>query len=280
MPRRLLSGAIICLSVFLCLLPSARAADEPRFLMGFRLLADMIPEIAGQPLEDERHNALNGDGLQMTTRGLMVWRKADNWTAFTNGWWTWVNGPYGLQDRANYERFEWEADSEAFPAVPDERIPPAPEPSPDPAVAQTPVATMTVELPPPTSQPSATAFIVPTPAPTAQPTSTQVPTSTAVPTLIPTQTPYPTSTTAPTSTSKPTGTPQPASTVRPTATQVTGGVRSPDPAGNWVTSVSSSTRYYCSRSSSYWQSWTAGNRIWFQTEAALLAAYPTRVKHN
>ena len=46
---------------------------------------------------------------QQTTTGLIVWRKADNWTAFTNGSRTWINGPAGVQDRANDEGFPWEA---------------------------------------------------------------------------------------------------------------------------------------------------------------------------
>ena len=37
--------------------------------------------------------------------GLLVWRKADNHTAFTDGYRTWVNGPYGLQVRLNTARF-------------------------------------------------------------------------------------------------------------------------------------------------------------------------------
>jgi hypothetical protein len=45
----------------------------------------------------------------------MVWRKADNWTAFTNGHRTWVNGPFGVMERPNEERFEWEAGSAASP---------------------------------------------------------------------------------------------------------------------------------------------------------------------
>lgn len=40
----------------------------------------------------------------------MVWRKADNWTAFTDGHRTWINGPNGLQQRLNIERFAWEPD--------------------------------------------------------------------------------------------------------------------------------------------------------------------------
>jgi hypothetical protein len=78
------------------------------FVLGFKTLADLIPDIVGEPLEDERHNPENGDGLQQTTSGLMVWRKADNWTAFTNGWETWVNGPFGLQKRLNNQLFDWE----------------------------------------------------------------------------------------------------------------------------------------------------------------------------
>src|SRR5262249_6675345 len=72
--------------------------------------------------------------------------KADNWTAFTDGYRTWINGPLGLQERLNTGRFSWET-----------AIPPAP-PTPTPA----PVAT-----PPPSTAPS------PTPA------TTQVPANTA-----------------------------------------------------------------------------------------------------
>ena len=37
---------------------------------------------------------------------FLVWRKADNWTAFTDGYRTWINGPSGLQVRLNTEHFE------------------------------------------------------------------------------------------------------------------------------------------------------------------------------
>ncbi len=72
------------------------------------LLERLVPQVVGQPLEDE-HWGANGDSLQQTTTGLMVWRKADNWTAFTNGSRTWINGPAGVQDRANDDRFPWES---------------------------------------------------------------------------------------------------------------------------------------------------------------------------
>lgn len=82
-------------------------ADGPSFKLGFKLLADQIPQVVGEPLENE-HWGDNGDSLQQTSKGLMVWRKADNWTAFTNGSRTWVNGPHGIQERGNGERFSWE----------------------------------------------------------------------------------------------------------------------------------------------------------------------------
>jgi hypothetical protein len=87
------------------------------FTLGFRTIHDMIPDIVGNCRENEWHNAENGDGLQQTTGGLLVWRKLDNWTAFTNGSVTWINGPFGLQSRANTERFSWEGVAEV-PAPP------------------------------------------------------------------------------------------------------------------------------------------------------------------
>jgi hypothetical protein len=66
----------------------------------------------------------------------MVWRKADNWTAFTNGSITWINGPEGVQDRPNDVRFLWERESS----------PPAPPPPPASARTYTPeVRSMDVE---------------------------------------------------------------------------------------------------------------------------------------
>ncbi len=296
MPRRVLLVTVLALTMLVALPLSASMEGDPYFQLGFETLAEMIPEIAGTPLENEHHNPLNGDGLQATTTGLMVWRKADNWTAFTNGYWTWVNGPYGLQDRSNLVRFEREADAPRILEIPLESTvvsstttPEPVQPSTDswlstvPATATAssfwPTETAT-SSPIPTWEPSATPYVeaTSTTRPTAVPTSTRVPT--AVPTVAPSRTPVPTA--VPTSTPQPTATRVPTSTptVRPTATQVPAGIRSPDPAGDWVTSVSSSTVYYCSKDSSYWKTWSSANRIWFATEAALLSAYPGRVRHD
>jgi len=81
-----------------------------QFVLGFATLRDLIgTSQVGQCLENQRF-APNGNAEQRTVGGLMVWRKADNWTAFTNGHQTWLNGPNGVQSRLNTDRFDWERD--------------------------------------------------------------------------------------------------------------------------------------------------------------------------
>jgi hypothetical protein len=95
-------------------------ADGCRFILGFATLHDLLPRVVGQCVDDEQHNPTNGDGLQHTTGmagagGLLVWRKADNWTAFTDGYRTRINGPAGLAKRPNTRRFAWEANPGNLP---------------------------------------------------------------------------------------------------------------------------------------------------------------------
>ena len=86
-------------------MPTTVAAAECQFILGFKTLRDLIGhDIVGECLENEHHGE-NGDSLQQTTGGLLVWRKADNWTAFTDGYHSWINGPYGLEQRLNVEFF-------------------------------------------------------------------------------------------------------------------------------------------------------------------------------
>lgn len=107
---------VVLLGVSVSVTVLAQSAAE--FRLGFKALADQIPDVVGVPLEQEHYGA-NGDSLQQTNKGLMVWRKADNATVFTNGARTWANGPYGVMERANDERFEWEApDAPAATVVP------------------------------------------------------------------------------------------------------------------------------------------------------------------
>ena len=95
--------AVLLGFALLLLLPTSVAAAECQFVLGFATLRDLIGhDIVGECLENEHHGA-NGDALQQTTGGLLVWRKADNWTAFTDGYRTWINGPNGLVQRLNTE---------------------------------------------------------------------------------------------------------------------------------------------------------------------------------
>ena len=96
--------------IFVLTASSLSAHSHCEFRLGFKTLRDLIGhDIVGECLESEHYNAI-GDSNQRTTGGLMAWRKADNWTAFTDGYRTWINGPNGLVQRLNTERFEWEAD--------------------------------------------------------------------------------------------------------------------------------------------------------------------------
>ena len=95
--------------------PASHAQAHPAcaFVLGFAALRDRLPATVGVCLEDQQSNVANGDAYQRTTGGLLVWRKADNWTAFTDGYRTWVSGPRGLQERLNSQRFAWEGDASA-----------------------------------------------------------------------------------------------------------------------------------------------------------------------
>ena len=106
----------ICFLALALLLSTANAGAQaqPEFKLGFKALATLIPGVAGTPVEDEHYGA-NGDSLQQTSTGLMVWRKSDNWTAFTDGSITWINGPLGLQSRLNSDRFDWEKSATPSP---------------------------------------------------------------------------------------------------------------------------------------------------------------------
>src|SRR5262245_42580419 len=145
--RHVLTAAALLMTSWSVLpVGAASAAPDCDFQLGFKAIADQIPAIVGPCLENESFNLANGNAEQRTAAhhgkgGLLVWRKADNWTAFTDGSSTWVNGPNGLQKRLNSERFSWEADASAYAAV--DAAPAAP---PEPAAPA---------QPPPASEPAA-----------------------------------------------------------------------------------------------------------------------------
>ncbi len=88
------------------------ASTDCKFVLGFKALHAMIPDTVGDCVENEQHHPGKGVTLQRTTHGLLAWQKATNHTSFTDGYRTWVSGPYGLQQRLNTEQFDWERDAE------------------------------------------------------------------------------------------------------------------------------------------------------------------------
>ncbi|MAG34648.1 MAG: hypothetical protein CL878_00130 [Dehalococcoidia bacterium] len=110
-------GIVLALALLIGGTAQQASAAECRFVLGFQALHDLLPSAVGECLENEHHNPENGDALQRTAGGLLVWRKADNWTAFTDGYRTWINGALGLQQRLNSERFRWEVPGLHSPAA-------------------------------------------------------------------------------------------------------------------------------------------------------------------
>ena len=99
------------------LVPAAYAEPSCQFVFGFATLQALLPNLVGSCLDDEQHNGSSGDAIQHTTGGLLAWRKLDNWTAFTDGYHTWINGPSGLVERLNSQRFAWEANPDRLPVA-------------------------------------------------------------------------------------------------------------------------------------------------------------------
>src|SRR5438552_1004853 len=89
----LLSALLLATTVFGPPILTAQTACT--FTLGFKALRDQIPDVVGNCLDNEHFNLANGNSEQRTGGGLLVWRKADNWTAFTDGSMTWINGPEG-----------------------------------------------------------------------------------------------------------------------------------------------------------------------------------------
>lgn len=95
------------------------ATADCQFTLGFKKLHDQIPTVVGDCLEDAHFDTGSAETLQATTGtrtdggfgGLLVWRKADNLTFFTDGTNTWIDSPRGVQKRPNTQRFPWELET-------------------------------------------------------------------------------------------------------------------------------------------------------------------------
>ena len=117
----LLIGSAFALLILATLTSGVPTADAAacHFVLGFKALHHQIASVVGACVGDEQHNPTNGDAYQQTKKGMLVWRKADNQVAFTNGYSTILDGPHGLEQRLNTERFPWEANPDALPVIPD-----------------------------------------------------------------------------------------------------------------------------------------------------------------
>ncbi|MDO8689075.1 MAG: glycoside hydrolase family 2 TIM barrel-domain containing protein [Dehalococcoidia bacterium] len=90
----------------------SRASGTCQITLGFAVLRDMVDQaegadMVGTCLEDVRYDA-DGNAMQITSNGLLGWSGSANWTGFTDGETTWVNGPNGLEKRSNDEQLQWE----------------------------------------------------------------------------------------------------------------------------------------------------------------------------
>src|SRR5437764_13546569 len=82
MPIGRLLPALVLLLVLVAPRPAAAAprAQDCTFELGFQALHDLIPDVVGD-CAAEVSTSVGGDAQQQTANGLLVWRKADNWTA-------------------------------------------------------------------------------------------------------------------------------------------------------------------------------------------------------
>ena len=92
-------------------LPATPAlAANCQYILGFKTLHADLGLTVANCLDDQTF-AANGDALQHTAHGLLVWRKSDNFSAFTDGYHTWINAAAGIELRLNAQRFSWESDA-------------------------------------------------------------------------------------------------------------------------------------------------------------------------
>src|SRR4051794_38026934 len=63
---------------------SAHPLPACQFVLGFAAFHSLLPWQVGD-CRDTQTFASNGDSIQHTAGGVLMWRKADNWTGFTNG---------------------------------------------------------------------------------------------------------------------------------------------------------------------------------------------------
>ena len=106
-------AALVVAGLLVLLGAPGAAAAQCEFVLGFAAIRTHITLSEGQDrvgacLQNERFDPVTGEATQKTAAGLLTWRKADNWTAFSDGLRTWVYSPYGLQARPAGDLLDWE----------------------------------------------------------------------------------------------------------------------------------------------------------------------------
>jgi hypothetical protein len=64
--------------------------QSPTFALGVADLKQQLGDTMGAPLECEHPVSANGDTIQQTTTGLVIYRAATNTVMFTDGWRHWA----------------------------------------------------------------------------------------------------------------------------------------------------------------------------------------------
>jgi hypothetical protein len=100
--------------------PPPPVAQGPcQFVLGFLFLHQQLQGIDGNCTSNEQPNPDNGDSLQTTENGLMVYQASTNTMRWTNGYETYTYSACGLQRRLNTQTFVWETD----PAIAAQTVP-------------------------------------------------------------------------------------------------------------------------------------------------------------
>src|SRR5215210_2494138 len=88
------------------------------FGQGFATMRDLVgAPTVGECRENERQIPGNGNAEQRTANGILIYRALDGRLLFSTDSRTWINGPEGLIDRPNNERFAWEGDRQIIEAL-------------------------------------------------------------------------------------------------------------------------------------------------------------------
>ncbi|MCL4544889.1 MAG: hypothetical protein M1118_09895 [Chloroflexi bacterium] len=83
----------------------------------FQALDRALSTTAGQCTGAALHDPKSGDLVQHTQHGILVQDKASGFVSFSDGYHTWVDGPRGIQERLNFQRFSWEPNPTHLPIV-------------------------------------------------------------------------------------------------------------------------------------------------------------------